>query len=80
MSREQLESIRLARAELHSAAREIERQLTASEITRDEAAAALEALREGFVAQLQEILTPEQWELFLEIRNRRGMTILFFIL
>ena len=72
LSREQLESIRLARAELHSAARGIERQLAASEITRDEAAAALEALRGGFVAQLQEILTPEQWELFLEIRNRGG--------
>lgn len=52
LSREQLESIRLARAELHSAAREIERQLAASEITRDEAAAALEALRGGFVAHL----------------------------
>jgi len=72
LSRQQLGAILDAQAAFDEAVGLVERQVMASEITREEAAAAVAELEDGFMAQLQEIMTPEQWELFLEIRGDHG--------
>jgi Spy/CpxP family protein refolding chaperone len=67
----QLAALTLAYTEFRDGIANLHELVRADEMTREEARAAAIVLRETFEAELQIILTPEQWDLLQEMRQQR---------